>query len=159
MLVGTFKRSLDTKLRIMLPSSFRKELGNTVYFVPFNGSLRGYSEQEYRVWVQNLNLKERDRDDDELLVGIANKTTQVDFDKAGRLSLGKIEETDPDLLKELGLSGEVIVAGGYTSFEIRSLARNQELDERRKDGLERLYYESDKKQSAAQTGLTSTDNA
>lgn len=140
MLVGSFQRSLDSKSRVTLPAGFRKQLGDVVYLIRRTDALHGYSEESYNAWIESLGLDPRSRNDAELLGLIASSTAMVELDKAGRLALGKVEESDPGAIAELELSGDVMVVGAFDHFEIRNVEVHAAKQQGRAERLEGLLF-------------------
>ena len=140
MLVGSYQRSMDSKSRVTLPAGFRKQLGDVVYLIRRTDALHGYSEESYNTWIESLGLDPRSRNDAELLGLIASSTAMVELDKAGRLALGKVEESDPGAIATLGLEDDVMVVGAFDHFEIRNVEVHASKQADRAERLEGLLF-------------------
>ena len=116
MFMGQFNHNLDAKNRLILPSSFREQLGNRcVITCGFEGCLTVYSESEWETFVSRLallpeTLKESRRITRMFLSG----ATACEFDKQGRVLL-------PQPLKDFAkIEKEVIIIGKLSKIEIWS---------------------------------------
>ena len=59
MLIGTYQRTLDAKMRFTLPAELRKELGDKVVLVTLRDALYGFTPEGFDAWVES----QFDRDD------------------------------------------------------------------------------------------------
>ena len=118
MLTGQYQRSLDSKIRVTLPAPQRKQLGDVVILLRRQDALYGYSPEAYEAWIASLNLNPRNRDDVTALRMLNAAATTVDIDSAGRVALGKIDESDPQAREKLQLDRDVTIVGNGDHFEI-----------------------------------------
>ena len=81
-------------------------------------ALYGYSPEAYEAWIASLNLNPRNRDDVTALRMLNAAATTVDIDSAGRVALGKIDESDPQAREKLQLDRDVTIVGNGDHFEI-----------------------------------------
>ena len=113
MLTGQYQRSLDSKIRVTLPATQRKELGDSVVLIRRENALHGYSP------VASIPMEGKDRRQvDRALRSLNARATPVDIDSAGRVALGKIDESDPNARKELSLKRDVTIVGNGDHIEI-----------------------------------------
>ena len=58
MLVGSYPMSVDSKARVTLPATFRKEMvsddSKTIYLVPMKDSVNGFTPAGFEAWVNSL---------------------------------------------------------------------------------------------------------
>lgn len=119
MLTGQYQRSLDSKARLTLPAPHRKGIGaDSVVLMRRKDALYGYSQEAFEAWIDSLELNPRKKEDMEMFRLITAGATTVDIDSAGRIALGKIDETDPQGRTKLQLEGNVMVVGAGDHFEI-----------------------------------------
>ena len=77
----------------------------------------------FETWENNLGLNPRNREDNDALLYINSMTTTVEIDSAGRVALGKIDETARGHRERLGLDGDLMVVGAGDHFEIWNAER------------------------------------
>ncbi len=116
MFLGEYRHNLDSKDRLTIPSKFRDDLSDGLYFVlGFDLSLMAMPPQTFEkilVRLQALNIA----DPDVRLLNrrILGSATQVEMDKSGRVLI-------PEFLRHrAGLEGELILVGQGAYFEIWS---------------------------------------
>lgn len=117
MLMGEFHHNIDDKLRIIIPSKFRDELGSNVIVTRgLENCLFIYSEKEWNNIVAKLKtLPFTKKDAREFTRIFLSGATVCEFDKQGRIKI-----TMP--LKEYAsLSKECVVIGVNDRLEIWSL--------------------------------------
>ncbi len=117
MLMGEFHHNIDDKLRIIIPSKFRDELGSNVIVTRgLENCLFIYSEKEWNNIVTKLKtLPFTKKDAREFTRIFLSGATVCEFDKQGRIKI-----TMP--LKEYAsLSKECVVIGVNDRLEIWSL--------------------------------------
>lgn len=125
---GTYEHAIDAKHRLAIPSEIRRELQRglgigegdaVVLYCVLGGTdvLCLYTEPGYQRLADDL--RNSDVDPGELLeyeeVFYAN-SKRIEMDSAGRVRLPE------HLLKQTGLSGEVVLAGGGDHLKIRDRA-------------------------------------
>lgn len=123
MLTGQYQRSLDSKSRVTLPAILRKQFGELVQLIPRKDALYGYTPEAFEAWVNSLNLDPRSRNDAETLLRLNAMATTVEIDSAGRVALGKIDETTRGQRQRLGLDGDLMIVGAGDHFEIWNVDR------------------------------------
>ncbi len=123
--VDHFEHSLDAKHRLVLPSSFRKILGDRVYLAPQDNSLGVYSVDEFEAVANRLLDQVRAKEaDPQMAVAFASKSVITSIDKAGRVTI-------PERLRSYAnLSDEVIVAGVITHVQIWARDRYEAMQQR-----------------------------
>lgn len=145
-LTGTYPMTVDSKIRVTLPSIMRKSVGKTVTLLPFNGCVYGFAPEDFEDFVQkSLNTADhafdpRSRADARLERGLRGSAVTVELDSAGRIALGKLDIAKPGRCEALGVTGDVAVVGNGSRFEIwnaEKLAAEQESFE---EDLEALYF-------------------
>jgi len=126
--VDHFEHSLDAKHRLVLPSSFRKILGDRVYLAPQDNSLAVYSKDGFQEVTNRLLDRSRAGDTDaRLRLAFASKTVEINVDSAGRITI-------PQRLREYAnLTDDVVVAGAITHVEIWDRAAYLDIQERLDD--------------------------
>lgn len=137
MLTGQYQRSMDSKLRVTLPAVLRRQLGEVVQLIPRKDALYGYTPESFEGFVDGLGLNPRKRDDAETLRLLSSMATTVEVDSAGRVALGKIDESARGHRERLGLDGDLMVIGAGDHFEIWAAERwNERYGE--SDAVDRL---------------------
>lgn len=126
MFLGTSDHNLDSKGRIILPSSFREELGESFYLtMGFNRCVQAMSEDEF----DRLRVQIRELPADKALslqYMLISPAKLVSPNAQGRVLI-------PQKLREdAGLSGEVTVVGMDTRVEIWDKAGFSDFMERQK---------------------------
>lgn len=140
-LTGTYKHTLDAKSRIMLPSAFRKQLGETVCLVPLNDCIYGFTPESHRAWIERFfpgGINPRNRKDVALRAGLLSRTLTVELDGAGRLALGKL---DASRLSACNIEREVAIVGVDDHFEIWNASKFEDQTKAFDDNLESLMFE------------------
>ena len=128
-LMGSYPMTVDAKARVTLPSDFRRQLvpegaSKTIVLVPFQGHVNGFTLEGFKSWLKGLFdhgsevFNPRRQSDAELKRGILGSVTKVDLDGAGRLALGKLDNTRPGSRERLGLMADVVVTGQEDHFEV-----------------------------------------
>ena len=116
MFFGTFYHNLDNKGRMVIPSKFRKTLGENakVYIVEgFEGCLSIYPEQHFNQLVASMqNLKYTNSNDRAYIRTIYASMVELEVDSSNRLSLPKA------VLDEYQISQEVSIVGVGNHFEV-----------------------------------------
>lgn len=131
MLTGTFQRTLDSKMRVTLPSTFRREMEDQVCLIPVSGALYGFTPDGFKAWVDSMferdgkHYDQRNPNDVRLKRGLTSHCQTIDVDSAGRLALGKL---GPKVLGKLGFDHDITVLGADDHFEIWD-AKNWEVEE------------------------------
>lgn len=119
-LTGTRRHTVDAKLRLKLPADFRREFGDRVCLLPWQGALYGFTPEGHEAFVQEFfpdGFNPLDRKSVVIHRALHKHTETVDIDSAGRISLGKVPEEAQPLLGE---KRQVVVVGNEDHFEIWS---------------------------------------
>ncbi len=150
MLVGSFPMSVDSKARVTLPATFRKEMcegdSKTIYLVPMKESVEGFTPAGFEAWIDSLFNKEgegfdtRNRKDVLLRRSLTSRAVSVDIDSAGRVALGKLDASKPGTREKYGLTGDVTVIGADDHFEVWNTERWNEQQEAIDDELDELLF-------------------
>ncbi len=119
-LTGSKTVSVDSQGRITLPADFRDEFKaeetNKVCLIFVKGAVWGFTTEGHRAWVESCfpeGFNPRSKRDKALREGLNAKTVKVELDKAGRIALGKLDESD---LEKLNLGKEAVVVGDADHF-------------------------------------------
>ena len=145
MLTGTFQRTLDSKSRITLPSTYRKDFSSQVCLVPFGGALYGFTPEGFDAWVTSQfergdkHYDSRDLNDVRLMRIITASATPMDLDAAGRVSLSKVGAKK---LQRYGIEKNVTVLGTGDHFEVWSTEKWEAENEVLEDDLFDLMFNS-----------------
>ena len=150
MLVGSYPMSVDSKARVTLPATFRKEMcegdSKTIYLVPMKESVEGFTPAGFEAWIDSLFNKEgegfdtRNRKDVLLRRSLTSRAVSVDIDSAGRVALGKLDASKPGTREKYGLTGDVTVIGADDHFEVWNTERWNEQQEAIDDELDELLF-------------------
>ena len=123
-LSGTYPMSVDSKLRVTLPSIMRKSLGGVVVLVPFGNCVYGFTPDGFEDFVyEALNgggrvYNPRSAADNKLERMLRSNAVTVELDSAGRVALGKLDTFKPGRCEKLGVTGDVAIVGMGQRFEI-----------------------------------------
>ena len=116
MLMGEYNHSIDDKLRLIIPSKFREELGEKVIITRgLENCLFIYSEKEWEKVVSKLNsLPFTKKDARSFTRMFLSGATDVEFDKQGRIKITK------SLSDYAGLIKDCVVIGVNDRLEVWS---------------------------------------
>lgn len=123
-LSGAYPMSVDSKLRVTLPSVMRKELGKTVKLLPFEDCVYGFAPEEFQAFMTRVlstpehEFDERNRNDADLAWALRSSAVTVEVDSAGRIALGKLDTNVPGLCEAFGITGDVSIVGNGSRFEV-----------------------------------------
>lgn len=114
MLIGSYDYNIDEKGRVVIPSKFRNELGNTLYLTKgFDGCIAIYKESDFENTLKKLGdlkfEKEKARTYQRLLLETA---VELIIDKAGRIQI------PVKTLQKYKISKEIKIIGLLNHFEI-----------------------------------------
>lgn len=112
MFIGEYNHNMDTKCRIIMPSQFRDELGDTVCITKgMENCLLVYSKEEFHsLNIKNLGFARQEaRYFKRIFYGGAKEMT---FDKQGRILLPQ------HLIEHAKISKEVVIVGVTEHLEI-----------------------------------------
>jgi len=114
--MGEYNHSIDDKLRLIIPSKFREELGEKVIITRgLENCLFIYSEKEWQKVVTKLNLLPFTKKDARSFTRMfLSGATDVEFDKQGRIKITK------SLCEYANLSKDCVVIGVNDRLEIWS---------------------------------------
>lgn len=150
MLVGSFPMSVDSKARVTLPATFRKEMcegdSKTIYLVPMKESVEGFTPAGFEAWIDSLFNKEgegfdpRNRKDVLLRRSLTSRAVSVDIDSAGRVALGKLDASKPGTREKYGLTGDVTIIGATDHFEVWNTEKWNEQQAAIDDELDELMF-------------------
>ena len=126
-MTGSYPMSVDSKARITLPIGFRKELDSkALKLVPYHGCVYGFTPKGFDDWMYGLfnsaghEFNQRSSRDELFQRVLNSSATDVEIDSAGRIALGKLDVAKPGRREQLGLTGEVMVVGNGSHFEVWS---------------------------------------
>ncbi|WP_338982991.1 division/cell wall cluster transcriptional repressor MraZ [Spiroplasma endosymbiont of Othius punctulatus] len=114
MLLGTFEHSIDDKGRLNIPAKFRAKLGEVVYVSKgFDGCLEIRKPEDFEKWSNELLSHSNTKKSTRLLSReILGNTSDVNFDKVGRISFPS------NLLTIANIKKEVLIIGQGNKLEI-----------------------------------------
>jgi len=114
--MGEYNHSIDDKLRLIIPSKFREELGEKVIITRgLENCLFIYSEKEWQKVVTKLNLLPFTKKDARSFTRMfLSGATDVEFDKQGRIKITK------SLCEYANLSKDCVVIGVNDRLEVWS---------------------------------------
>ena len=146
-LYGSKRFNLDSKARLTLPANFRKEIdGNNIILIPLKDALYGFTPEGFGNWVNSFFEKDGKKFDAgnrrhvELRRRLTGSAVPVDIDSAGRVALGKVDASDPNARKRLGLEHDVTVVGVEDHFEVWNTQRWEAEQENLADVLDDLMF-------------------
>ena len=124
-LYGSKRFNLDSKARLTLPASFRKEFGgNQLLLIPLKDALYGFTPESFGNWVSSFFEKDGKKFDAsnrahvQLRRKLTGSAVPVEIDSAGRIALGKVDASDAGARARLGLERDVTVVGVEDHFEV-----------------------------------------
>ncbi len=116
MFLGEYSHSIDEKGRLIIPSKFRGELGESFYVTKgLDNCLCLYPETEWEKLLEKLrSMPTINKNARQMTRVIASAADNVELDKQGRILI-------PAKLREkIGLGKEVVLAGNLEKVEIWS---------------------------------------
>ena len=125
--VGTFRHSVDEKKRVAIPAKWRAAASGAreFYVLPYPKNclvvLPESAMEKMLERADDISIGEYERRD--VLRLIAAKAHATPCDKQGRISLNE------ELLRLAGISGDAVLVGVLTKFEIWSPARLAEVEQ------------------------------
>lgn len=125
MLMGEFHHSLDAKGRIIIPTKFREQLGNSLVLTRgMDGCLFGYSLTEWNLLeakLQKLPLTKRNARS--FVRFFYSAAAEYEFDKQGRVNLSNV------LVNYAQLTKECVIAGVGERIEIWDAGKWEDLNQ------------------------------
>ena len=134
MLIGEYHHNIDEKGRLIIPSKFREEIGNSfVVTRGLDGCLFVYSLVEWEKIVNKLKkLPFTKKDDRTFMRFFLASATVCEFDKQGRINLVN------SLIEYAGLKKECVVIGVNDRLEIWALDKYNNLMEENFEKLDEV---------------------
>jgi len=114
MFMGEYRHSLDAKNRLIIPSRFREQLGDTFYVTKgFDECLSVYTEEQFAKLMEELQkLPSTKREARQYVRSVTSKAMECSFDTQGRIQL-------PQVLKNVaGIDHACAVIGVNDHVEI-----------------------------------------
>ncbi len=114
MFIGDFEHNIDKKGRIIIPVTFRKDLGDFVYVTKgTDGCLNVYDNEQWLAILQQLNnLPTTKRDSRVYIRKISANSKKCEFDEQGRILL------PTKLIDFAGLNKKCVIIGALNHLEI-----------------------------------------
>lgn len=144
-LFGSYSHNTDAKLRLTLPSIFRKEFDESVVLIKmgFEDCIYGFSPEGFESWVDGLfpeGFNQRNKNHIALRRKLNANAVRVDIDSAGRIALSRMKERDLEILH----GRAVTVVGNNDHFEIWDAATFESAEEEISDEeFESLFFDAD----------------
>ncbi|MBR3318298.1 MAG: MraZ family transcriptional regulator [Atopobiaceae bacterium] len=145
-LTGSKQFNLDSKGRLTLPATYRKDFDGQVILIPLTDALYGFTPEGFGQWVQSFFEKDGKKFEpgNRRQVALRRKLTgsavTVDIDSAGRIALGKVDAAKRE---KLGLKRDVTVVGVVDHFEVWNTERWEIESAALDDDLDALMYDDD----------------
>lgn len=114
MFIGEFEHNIDKKGRIIIPASFRKELGDFVYVTKgTDGCLNIYDNEQWSEILTKLNnLPTTKRDSRIYIRKVSANSKKCEFDEQGRILLPS------KLITYANLAKKCVIIGAINHLEI-----------------------------------------
>lgn len=135
-IIGHVKHAVDAKGRVIVPARWRVGIGADLYVSPNpDGALVVMTEEEFAG--MHAKVRESSASEEEkagFLRYLASNTHIAQMDRQGRINL------NDQLLNKAGITvgDEVVVTGRITRFEIYSLERWNQVQERHKKSFDKV---------------------
>lgn len=117
--VGTYQHNVDTKGRVALPATFRKNLSSQLYVTTGpEKALLVFTPEKYQEWIMSLfaqregGYNPRSAQDAKLMRDATKDAYPVELDSAGRINL------PAQLREKANITKSVSIVGGFDHFEI-----------------------------------------
>ncbi len=143
MFFGEYRHNLDAKGRLTVPAKFRNQCQDTVMVtIGFDGCIALYNHQGWQDYYNELIATNKNaRDTRKLLRIIMARTSELEFDKLGRINIPK------GLKDKAGLDKEVVINGagdhveiwGERAWDEFALGAEEELD----DIFEKMFMDKE----------------
>ena len=114
MFFGKFKRSLDTKGRLLIPSKLLPQGEKCLYVLRgFDGCLSVYDKKSFeKLMIELQSMDYRNEEQRAYIRLAASSVNEMNIDSHGRILLGR------QILDEYGISQDVTIIGAIDHFEI-----------------------------------------
>lgn len=114
MFFGEYRHNLDAKGRLTIPSKYRSQCGESIMVtIGFDGCISLYNHEGWEEYYQELiSANKNARDARKLLRIIMARTSELEFDKLGRINIPK------QLKDKAALEKEVVIIGAGDHVEI-----------------------------------------
>jgi len=114
MFLGSYDYSIDDKGRLVIPSKFRNEIGDTLYLMKgYDGCISIYKESDFQKALDNLQKLQFEREKARLHLRVLLETVvELTIDKAGRIQI------PVKTLQKYTIGKQVKVIGLLDHFEI-----------------------------------------
>ena len=114
MFFGKFKRSLDTKGRLLIPAKLLPQGEKCLYVLRgFDGCLSVYDEKSFeKLMIELQSMDYRNEEQRAYIRLAASSVNEMNIDSHGRILLGR------QILDEYGISQDVTIIGAIDHFEI-----------------------------------------
>lgn len=114
MFFGEYRHNLDAKGRLTIPSKYRSQCGESVMVtIGFDGCISLFNHEGWEAYYNELiSAKQNARDTRKLLRIIMARTSELEFDKLGRINIPK------QLKDKVGLEKEIVIIGAGDHVEI-----------------------------------------
>ncbi|MFV0380539.1 MAG: division/cell wall cluster transcriptional repressor MraZ [Anaerorhabdus sp.] len=114
MFIGEFRHSIDNKNRVIIPSKFREELGESfVVTKGLDGCLTVYTAVQWSALLEQLQRLPSTKRESRLYIrSLTAKATECEFDNQGRIKI------PPYLLDEGKINKDCIIVGVADHIEI-----------------------------------------
>ena len=132
MFMGEYRHTLDAKNRMIVPSKFRDELGDTFVITKgLDGCLTIYTQEQWLGMMEKLEKLPTTKREARLYIrSLTSKAIECSLDTAGRIQL-------PMFLKdEAAISKQCVIIGAADHVEIWSQERWNEYDQKASGSFE-----------------------
>ncbi|MCR5733894.1 MAG: division/cell wall cluster transcriptional repressor MraZ [Lachnospiraceae bacterium] len=115
MFIGEYNHTIDAKGRIIIPSKFRDELGETfVISKGLDGCLYIFPTAEWEIFLEKLSTMPAGKDTRKIIRYFSAGADQAEIDKQGRVLIKS------ELKEHAGLTKDIVLAGTLNRIEIWS---------------------------------------
>ena len=133
MFYGQAKHSIDAKGRVILPSKYREDLGESFFVLRgFEKCLFVYTKEDYRELEAKIKALPISNDGGRIQRYIFNYTELVTTDKQGRFVI------PPGLREFAGLNKDIIIAGASSRIEIWDVEEYEKYEKQTEDEPQKL---------------------
>lgn len=133
MFYGQAKHSIDAKGRVILPSKYRENLGESFFVLRgFEKCLFVYTKEDYKELEAKIKALPISNDGGRLQRYIFNYTELVTADKQGRFVI------PPGLREFAGLNKDIIIAGASSRIEIWDVEEYEKYEKQTEDEPQKL---------------------